>query len=214
MLNQQAQRPYTTLGAPYNYSIPSTMYGSSLTGPTLLQSFNPTLHTISSDKGKGKVQDADFEAAFAQAVASLTISDANSSARIVELETSSTAVEQVSEDVKTGTEHSESVLDFCIVLLRPLHFIRALRRLQESDGSPQGEELAKWESEFNQLMTAQREELEHDYGRAMQDAWESGIGDFTDKAHDNPNFDELGYPILSEYIFGKARFTVLYAYGH
>ena len=77
---------------------------------------------------------------------------------------------------------------------------------------PQTEDLAKWESEFNQLMTAQREELEHDYGKAMQDAWESGTSEFTDKGFDNPKFDELGYPILTEYVFGEAHFPFLHAY--
>lgn len=62
-------------------------------------------------------------------------------------------------------------------------------------------------------MTAQREELEHDYGRAMQDAWESGTGDFTDKVIDNPKFDEFGYPILTEYVFGEARLAFIHAYG-
>ena len=64
---------------------------------------------MSSHKGKAKAQDADFEAAFAQAAASLRITDTNSSATIVELETSSTAVEPVSEDVKTSAEFSELV---------------------------------------------------------------------------------------------------------
>lgn len=96
------------------------MHGPSLTGPTLYQSFNPTLHTMSADKGKAKAQDADFEAAFAQAVASLTITDTNSSARIVELETSSTAAEPVSEDAKASTEFSELVfirIKFLCVLM-------------------------------------------------------------------------------------------------
>ena len=94
--------------------MPAAMYGSSLSGPAMYQSFNPTPQTLSSDKGKGKAQDADFEAAFAQAAASLRISDTdlNSSARIVELETSSTAVESVPEDVKTSTEFSELVSTF------------------------------------------------------------------------------------------------------
>jgi len=62
-------------------------------------------------------------------------------------------------------------------------------------------------------MTAQREELEHDYGGMMQDAWENGIGEFTDSAIDNPKFDELGYPILTEYIFGEADVAFLRAYS-
>ncbi|KAF8554193.1 TPR-like protein [Imleria badia] len=182
--NLDVQRPYTSLGIPYNYSMPTAMYGSSLTGPAMYQGFNPTLHTMSSDKGKGKAKDADFEAAFAQATASLSISDTSSSARIVELGTSSTTVESVPEDVTTSTAFSE-----------------VWQHLQESGAPPKDEDLAKWESEFNQLMTAQREELEQDYGGVMQDAWQSGLGEFTDRATDNPKFDELGYPILPEYVF-------------
>ena len=63
--------------------------------------------------------------------------------------------------------------------------------------------MAKWESEFNQLMTAQREELEQDYGGAMQHAWESTIDESTDSAVKYPQLDELGYPILTEYVFGE-----------
>ena len=167
---------------------------------------------MASDKGKAKAQDADFEAAFAQAAASLRITGSNSSATIVELETSSTAVEPVSEAVKTSAEFSKlvsiSIARVCLALTP--HFIRVLQRFQESDSPPKGEDLAKWESEFNQLMTAQREELEQDYGGVMQDAWESGIGEFTDSATDNPKFDELGYPILTEYAFGEARAVFLY----
>jgi len=102
--NQQVQRPYTSFGIPYNHPMPTTMYGSSLAGPALYQS---TLRAMSSDKGKAKAQDVDFEAAFSQAIASLGITDTNSSARIVELESSSTVVEPVSDDVKPSTEFSE-----------------------------------------------------------------------------------------------------------
>lgn len=213
--SQQVQRPYMSLGVPFNYSMPTTAYGSNLTGPALYQSSNPTLHTISSDKGKAKAQDADagFEAAFAQAAASLRITDTNSSARIVELGTSSTAVEPVSEDVKAGTEFSELVSNFiaCMCLAVASHFVRVWQRLQESSTPLKDEDLAKWESEFNQLMTAQREELEQDYGGAMQNEWESGIGEFTDNV--NPKFDELGYPILAEYVFGEAHFAFIRAYS-
>jgi peroxin-5 len=89
------------------------------------------------------------------------------------------------------------------------HSIRVWERLQESGAPPKGEDLAKWESEFHQLMTAQREELEQDCGGVMQDTWESGIGEFTDSATDNRKLDELGYPILTEYVFGESRVVFL-----
>lgn len=93
---------------------------------------------------------------------------------------------------------------------RDLTNTRAWQHLQESDGLSRDEDLAKWESELNQLMTTQREELEHDYGGAMQHAWESGesgVGEFTDNMTNNTKFDELGYPILTEYVFGEPRFV-------
>jgi peroxin-5 len=62
--------------------------------------------------------------------------------------------------------------------------------------------MAKWESGFNQLMSSQREELEHDYSGAMQDAWEGGLGDFHDSGIDR-KIEKLGYPILTEYAFGE-----------
>ena len=74
--------------------------------------------------------------------------------------------------------------------------------MQNSDIAPPEEDLAKWESEFAQLMNAQREEL--DYGASMQEAWESGIGDFQQGASSDKalQFDPEGVPILGEYTFG------------
>ena len=79
---------------------------------------------------------------------------------------------------------------------------RFLNNVQKSDLPLPEEDLAKWEAEFSQLMNAQRDEL--DYGASMQEAWESGIGDFsegpsTDKAL---RFDPEGVPILGDYVFG------------
>ena len=92
---------------PRNFAVPTTMYGSSFAGPVMYQNLNTTLHTLSSDKGKAKAQDADFEAAFAHAVASLSVADTHSSSRIVELGTTSTTVEPVSEDAKLTTDFAE-----------------------------------------------------------------------------------------------------------
>jgi peroxin-5 len=84
------------------------MYGSNLGAPAFYQGLNPTLCTVSDKgKGKGKARDADFEAAFSQAVASLSITDTGSSARIVELDDNLAATEQVSEEVKTNAEFPE-----------------------------------------------------------------------------------------------------------
>lgn len=64
--------------------------------------------------------------------------------------------------------------------------------------------MAKWEAEFNQLMSAQRDELEHDYGADMQQAWEAGLGDYQGISQDEASvkFDGDGLPILGDYKFG------------
>jgi peroxin-5 len=64
--------------------------------------------------------------------------------------------------------------------------------------------MSKWESEFNQLMSAQRDDLDHDFGGAMKEAWESGVGDFSENIAEDKyfKFDSEGMPILSEYTFG------------
>jgi hypothetical protein len=64
--------------------------------------------------------------------------------------------------------------------------------------------LAKWEAEFNQLMNAQRDELDYDYGSVMQEAWENGQKEITETAPgDKPlQFGDDGLPILEPYTFG------------
>jgi peroxin-5 len=59
--------------------------------------------------------------------------------------------------------------------------------------------MAKWESEFSQLMNAQRDELE-DYGKNMQKVYENG---FSYPAEDAIQFDDGGIPQLGPYVFGE-----------
>jgi peroxin-5 len=71
-------------------------------GPSFFQGFNvasPSLADMS--KGKGKAREADFEAAFAQAAASLQ-NQQQSSSSIVELDDTAAALEQAMENVKLG----------------------------------------------------------------------------------------------------------------
>ncbi|KAG9041686.1 Peroxisomal membrane signal receptor PTS1 [Tulasnella sp. UAMH 9824] len=75
------------------------------------------------------------------------------------------------------------------------------------------EEIAKWESDYQQVLQAHREEIEglrhadFDYGADIQRAWEQRYGrgltsDMTEKAdEDRPFFDPLGIPNLPEYAF-------------
>ncbi|KAG6335580.1 hypothetical protein ID866_3520 [Astraeus odoratus] len=171
--------PETSGASLCNYAMPMNMHGQTLSTPPLFQGFN--LSAQLSDSGKGKAREADFETAFANVMASINISS-ESSARIVEL--SDTTTTQENSNVNASS-HDTEVWD----------------HIQGSKSPHLQEELAKWEAEFNQLMTAQRNELEHDYGGAMQDAWENGLGDYN--MPDNPKLDEQGYPILGEYIFEK-----------
>ena len=77
--------------------------------------------------------------------------------------------------------------------------------------------MSKWESEFHHLMTAQRDELDHDYGSIMQEAWDNGLGNFSATALDTSlQFDSVGIPVLGEYTFGTtiaiSRFPVIDLY--
>lgn len=64
--------------------------------------------------------------------------------------------------------------------------------------------MSKWESEFNQLMSAERDEVDHDYGSGLQQAWENGVGNFSGTVLGDTGlkFDSEGMPILGEYTFG------------
>ena len=79
--------------------------------------------------------------------------------------------------------------------------------MQSSSLPPPKEDLTKWEAEFNQLMSAQREEPDYDYGAPMQAAWEQGLGDYDPGRYDDSQaasqmYDEHGIPRLGEYNFG------------
>lgn len=65
--------------------------------------------------------------------------------------------------------------------------------------------MAKWEAEFNQLMSGQREDPDADYGAAMQSAWETGLGDYnnTTGGPETRQFDAGGTPLLGDYAFGE-----------
>jgi peroxin-5 len=79
--------------------------------------------------------------------------------------------------------------------------IRLWNELRGSELPPPAEDLAKWEAEFNQLMSSQREEMDDGYGEAMQRAWENGIGDYESEPS-KMQFDDGGVPILEDYVFG------------
>ena len=53
-------------------------------------------------------------------------------------------------------------------------------------------------------MRAEREEGNIDYGTAMREAWESGLGDYDNDLEtlEPIKFDDEGIPQLGEYVFG------------
>ncbi|KAI6134521.1 TPR-like protein [Pisolithus croceorrhizus] len=159
----------------YNHTVPMNVH--SFPTSSFFHSFTRVSQPL--DNGKGKAREADFEAAFAQAVASLHIDSENSS-KIVAVDDD--AISQETSDVKPDSDVSE-VWDQ----------IQANAPLQQED-------IAKWENEFNQLMNAQRDELEDDYGSVMQDIWENGLGDYT---LPDSKLDEDGYPNVGVYVFDE-----------
>ncbi|KAL0578294.1 Peroxisomal membrane signal receptor PTS1 [Marasmius crinis-equi] len=158
-------------------------FRSAFSGPAMMQSYNPDFLV---DKGKGKSREADFEAAFDHYAASIE----KETPRIVDL---TEDVERIQETLKeTKLDDDE---------LTANDFRTVWDQMQNSDAPPPQEDLAKWEAEFNQLMNAQRDELEYDYGSAMQQAWENG-GSFPETLADKAlQFDKDGLPILDVYKF-------------
>ncbi|KAI5123688.1 hypothetical protein M0805_001716 [Coniferiporia weirii] len=143
-------------------------------------------------KGKGKARDEAFEAAFAQ-YASEEQSQ-TSSARIEEVHDS---IPEISNSLRnltvTATEQPSVNSDFQTIW----------DSAQKSDIPPPEEDMAKWEAEFNQLMQAQREDLDLGYDASMREAWENGMGSYDPNSlfEQGMKFDEEGVPQLEPYVF-------------
>ncbi|KAJ7268818.1 hypothetical protein B0H12DRAFT_1252171 [Mycena haematopus] len=138
--------------------------------------------------GKGKSREADFEAAFAEIVAAQMQPE---SARIEQVEEGATGLEGPLEKTQLDDKDGSTT-----------EFKRVWDQLQNSDLPPPKESLSKWEAEFNQLMSSQRDDLDYDYGSAMKSAWEGGIGDFSEDMESKAlKFDAEGIPVLTEYVF-------------
>ncbi|KIY44415.1 TPR-like protein [Fistulina hepatica ATCC 64428] len=130
-------------------------------------------------KGKGKARAEDFDAAFAMAFDAVSLDD-KQAARIVEVteDNNEEAVKSIN-----GTNGDVSgILDQADAANADI--------MSEKD-------LAKWEAEFNQLMSSQREDT-FDYSSAMQHAWETSYPTPIDKSIE---FDEYGIPKLEPYVF-------------
>ncbi|EDR11864.1 uncharacterized protein LACBIDRAFT_313746 [Laccaria bicolor S238N-H82] len=184
------QRPSLMSGVVmHGGTMPVTMYGANnVAHYGLSANFN-----VVEGKGKGKSREADFEAAFAQIAASLTPAQADVSG-FVEIEDEATDIEESLKNVSLNVSESD--------VEHGTDFQKVWDQLQKSELPPPKEDLAKWEAEFSQLMNAQRDELD-DYGSAMQEAWEGGVGNYQEGTHgENPvRFDAEGIPMLGDYVF-------------
>jgi len=80
-------------------------------------------------------------------------------------------------------------------------FQKVWDQLRNSEVPPKAEDLAKWEAQFNQVMQAEREDL--DFGGDMQAAWENGLGNLDDDFQplEPTKFDDEGIPVLEPYKF-------------
>ncbi|EPQ57198.1 TPR-like protein [Gloeophyllum trabeum ATCC 11539] len=145
------------------------------------------------DKGKGKSREVDFDAAFAEATASLSSMNVGEERTVSVTEVPETRTEEQAKGKVGDTETKEFDSDFRSYW----------DSLSSSDVAPAPEDLAKWEAEFNQLMNSQRDESDvFDYGESMQKAWESGLGDFGDDSRvESVKFDDDGLPIFADFPF-------------
>lgn len=191
----------------------SGMYGAMPMGGMYAPNFTAPAGLIQNlDKGKGKSRELDFEAAFAQFAASMN-SDQTQSARVEEVDDS---VAELSETLQnTGLENDTTkASDFRayvslffglvkrLTLVHSRRVVRVWEQLQNSDLPPPKDDMAKWESQFNQLMNADRDE-NGVYGDSMQNSWEGGLGDFENAfGEQSIKFDEEGLPLLGTYTFG------------
>lgn len=170
------------------------MYGTSMglygnMGQPVFQGFNAIPLSADASKGKGKAREADYEAAFAQYAASLQ-NQSESTSRIVELDDNAVTLEQAMENVNLGDTELKTNGDFKDVW----------DHLQNSDIPPPAQDIGKWEAQFNQLMSRDREELDQDYSTAMQEAWNDGFGNVNESALQS-RYNDDGMPILDEYVF-------------
>ncbi|KAJ3489054.1 hypothetical protein NLI96_g2421 [Meripilus lineatus] len=163
------------------------MYGSTM-GMGMYSAIPPPAQAL--DKGKGKSREIDFEAAFAQVDQDLSTTQ---SARIVELDDTADLAEALKQ-TSLGDDVDEQTAPI------GTDFKSVWDQLQKSELPPPDEDIAKWEAEYNQLMSSQRDDL--DYGEAMQGAWENGLGDY-DPQDEHVKFDDEGLPILGDYLFER-----------
>jgi peroxin-5 len=154
---------------------------------------------VTQDKGKGKIKESDFEAAFAQVAASLQPTHTAKEASRIEEITEGIEATQLDDSDHRSPTFKEYVNECSDVGLIGTNGggNRVWDQMKNSDMPPSDSEMAKWESEFNHMM---HEDESYDYGAAMKDLWEKGENDL----NTNLRFDEQGIPELKSYEFGKS----------
>ncbi|KAI0320927.1 hypothetical protein OF83DRAFT_1168929 [Amylostereum chailletii] len=169
--------------SPYGNS--SFMYGGMNSFPQNYMQGLGSPPSLALDKGKGKLKEADFDAAFAQIDASLQPAQA-----IAHKPEVADEAQELTDNLSSATLNDTD---------QTSTFKDVWDQMRNSDMPPPQDEMAKWEAEFNQLMRSQDENL--DYGSGMQQAWENGLGDLGDTFGDTVKFDHEGIPLLDPYSF-------------
>ncbi|KIJ49700.1 hypothetical protein M422DRAFT_28063 [Sphaerobolus stellatus SS14] len=157
-------------------------------------------------KGKGKATEADFEAAFARAAASISAEKS----RIVEvqedesLEEAFNRVKVSDEKERVGDSDKDEYLS---------DFEKVWQQLKNSELPPPEEDVAKWEAEFNQLMQSERET---DYDEDMENLWKNGLGNYGEdfQGPEPIKFDDDGIPDLDPYKFESSNPYLAEPSGH
>ncbi|KAI0088040.1 hypothetical protein BDY19DRAFT_951643 [Irpex rosettiformis] len=150
-------------------------------GMSSMMNFGPPPMLTSTDKGKGKSREIDFDAAFAQ-FDQFHGPSAQETARIEELDDTADLAAAMGDTTLQDDEGTD--------------FKHIWDQLQTSDIPPPAEDMARWEAEFNQLRNRGREDGEYDYGQSLNDAWQDDIVN-----ESGMKFNDDGSPILGNYVF-------------
>ncbi|KAL5485106.1 PEX5 [Sanghuangporus weigelae] len=173
----QTNSPQDVMENTYN---PSSLYrpmgmGMGLYNASFPQSFSPMQDQ---GKGKAKARDDAFEAAFAQ----FELPSQTTSARI----------EEVSEGTVSLSE-ADKVME------------RFMQRHRNADEEPEELSTAEWEADLQRYLQSERKDIDFDnldYGAALREAWENGLGKFDDDAMPpGMKFNDEGVPLLEHYAF-------------
>jgi len=175
------------------------MYGHNMGMGTLS---NPMMAAPTLDKGKGKLRAEDFENAFAQAenmhqAESSKIEEVTDEDRFTGLED---AMRDASMDEKQKEEPSTTA-QLPSQARSGSDFSEVWDQLQKSQVPPPQEDMQKWEVEFNQMMSSQREDDGLDYDDVMKSAWETQNNEY--ESSERIIFTDDGIPVLGAYVFEK-----------